>query len=213
MNRYGRIALAAVVAAAGTVHAASAQLPGIPYGPINTGLGVNVAADYGKPTSGGGSAWGLTGGLGMSRFGVSASFGSQTAGGAGATSQTTFAGAAGLKLFGGGLSPVTIGAQVGVGRLSAPSPLSATTLVLPAAWVKVSPPLFPLKPYAQVYYVTGSCGSGCSVQKDTRVTIGANFNMLLGLGVHGAYDFGTASGAGKGWGVGAHFNFRMPMGM
>src|SRR5262249_8167353 len=108
MTRIGRTALAAL-AAITTVPVAKAQLPGIPYYPVNTGLGINVAADYGKPTGAGtaGHGWGLTGGLGLSSFGLSASFGGSDAG---AGSQTTFAGAVGMKLFGGGLTPVQIGA-------------------------------------------------------------------------------------------------------
>lgn len=213
MNRYGRIALTAAVAAAGTVHAASAQLPGIPFGPVNTGLGINVAADYGKPTSGGGSAWGLTGGLGVSRIGLSASLG-----GSGANSQTTFAGAAGLKLFGGGLTPLTIGAQIGanhIGRFTVGTATTpSTTNVMPAVWVKFSPPLFPLKPWAQVYdQISNEPFTASGKKSEVRFVVGANFNLLLGLGVHAGYDFGTGSGSAKFWGVGAHLNFRVPMGM
>ena len=208
MTRIGRTALAAL-AALTTVQVAKAQLPGIPYYPVNTGLGINVAADYGKPTGSGatGHSWGVTGGLGLSNLGLSASFGGADAG---AGSQTTLGGALGMKLFGGGLTPVQIGAQVGVGHVGAPAGGSAITTFEPAAWVKVSPPLFPLKPFGQVYYVTGTCGTGCSFNNETRVSIGANFNLLLGLGVHAAYDFSTKSGGAKGWGVGAHMNFRVP---
>jgi hypothetical protein len=67
-------------------------------------------------------------------------------------------------------------------------------------------PLFPLKPFAVGYYVLGS-----KVTKEFRATIGADFNLLLGLGVHAAYDLGTGSPTSNVWGVGAHFNFRMPV--
>jgi hypothetical protein len=212
MNRYARIALAAAVAAAGTAHAASAQLPVIPYGPVNTGLGINVSADYGKPTSGGGSAWGVSAGLGLSRLGISASFGGFTPNSG--SSQTAFAGMAGLKLFGGGLTPVEIGAQVGAnhvgsftaGSLTTPS----TTNVMPAAWVKVSPPLFPLKPWAQVYDQISNQLNASGKKSELRFAVGANFNLLLGLGVHAGYDFGTGTGSAKSWGIGAHMNFRVP---
>jgi hypothetical protein len=50
-----------------------------------------------------------------------------------------------------------------------------------------------------------------NVTNEFRATIGADFNLLLGLGFHAAYDIGTASGSGKTWGVGAHFNFRLPV--
>jgi hypothetical protein len=206
MKRFGLTALAATLATAATVQVATAQLPGIPYGPVNTGTGISVAADFGKPTSGGGSAMGVSGGLGFSSFGISASVGSLKP--SGGSSITTFAGMAGMKLIGGGLLPLTIGAQVGGYHYSLAG--AGITAVMPGVWIKVTPPLFPLKPWAQVYYQTGSCGAGCTFNNEARITIGANFNLLLGLGLHAGYDMGTKSGSLKGWGVGAHFNFRVP---
>lgn len=207
MKRFGMTALAAM-AALTTVQAAQAQLPGIPYQPVNTGLGLNIAGDYGKSNvSGSGSALGLTAGIGVSNLGLQASVGTITPV-SGGSSNTTFAGAAGLKLFGGGLTPVEIGAQLGASHQSVSG--TSTNTIEPAAWVKVSPPLFPLKPWGQVYYVAGSCGTGCTFPTDTRVTVGANFNLLLGLGVHAGYDFGTKSGDANYWGIGAHINIRVP---
>lgn len=210
MKRLASLAVAAALTAAGS--RAMAQLPGIPYQPVETGTGISIAADYGKPSDslGGGSAYGLTGGLGLGRIGVSASVGAMKPKGNGATSQTSFGGRAGLKLIGGGLVPLQVGVQVGASSIKVANPLGGSvtsTLVLPGAYVKVSPPLFPLKPFGMVYYRTGSCGSGCSIDKEARFTIGANFNLLLGLGVHAAFDTGKS---GHVWGVGAHFNFRVP---
>lgn len=213
MNRYARIALAAAAAAAGTVHAASAQLPVIPYGPVETGLGINVAANYAKQTGSAPtlSAWGVSAGLGLSRLGISASFGGLTGGG---TSLTTFGGMAGLKLFGGGLTPVEIGAQVGANVIGSTATVSSTTNILPGAWVKISPPLFPLKPWAQVYDLISNQVLNPTVsatkKSEVRFAVGANFNLLLGLGVHAGYDFGSGTGSAKSWGIGAHMNFRVP---
>ena len=39
------------------------------------------------------------------------------------------------------------------------------------------------------------------------MTLGADFNVLMGLGVHAAYDMGKNNNT---WGVGAHLNFRLP---
>lgn len=197
MKRIGQVAVAAVALMA-AARVASAQLPGIPYGPVETGLGASVAADYGDP-QGTGKAYGLTGGVGFSRFGISASVGSFNYGGG--VSSTTIGGRFGMKLLGGGLNPISIGAQLGFGSVSTAG--TRTTAIMPAAFVKLSPPLFPLKPFGQVYYVAGS-----NVIKEVRFTVGANFNLLFGLGVHGGYDWGDKGG--KGWGVGAHFNFRLP---
>ena len=206
MKRLGWKVLAAAATVPLTVQVASAQLPGIPYGPVNTGLGINVAADYGKPTSGGGSAWGLTGGLGVSNLGISASYGSWSP--PVGSSQSAFAGMIGMKLFGGGLTPVTIGAQVGGSYMSVSG--TSTAIVMPAAWVKVSPPLFPLKPWGQVYDAISNQANATGSKSEVRYAIGANFNLLLGFGVHAAYDASTKSGGANFWGVGVHMNFRVP---
>lgn len=206
MRRIGSAAAVAVFCIA-AVRTASAQLPGVPYMPVETGLGVSVAADYGMPDDdfGGGSAYALTGGIGFSRFGASVSVGGAKPDGF-AEAEISYGGRLGMKLFGGGLNPLTVGAQVGVSSVSydlgALLGTQRSTAVLPAAWVRVSPPLFPLKPFGQVYYVTGD-----NVEEEARFTIGANFNFLLGLGVHAAYDWGNS---GATIGVGAHFNFRVP---
>ena len=107
MNRFASVAMAAALFVAAT-STASAQLPGIPYYPVETGTGISLAADYGKPS--GGSAYGVTGGIGFSNFGLSASVGALKP--SGASSTTSMGARLGMKLFGGGLNPLTIGAQV-----------------------------------------------------------------------------------------------------
>jgi hypothetical protein len=199
MKRFAMVAMAAAVAAS----TAKAQLPGLPYGPVETGTGISIAADYGKP-EGGGSAYGVTGGIGFSNFGLSASVGALKP--SGFSAQTAMGARLGMKLFGGGLNPLTVGAQVGVGsvKFTTPTGSSRSTAIMPGAFVKLSPPLFPLKPWGQVYYVTGNS----SVVKEVRFAVGANFNLLLGLGVHAGYDWGDKGGST--WGIGAHFNFHVP---
>lgn len=195
------------IALVATVRTAAAQLPGIPYGPVETGLGISVAADYGKPdnASGGGTAYGLTGGIGFSRFGLSASVGAINPAGNALGSTTSFGGRFGMKLIGGGLNPISLGLQIGGSSTSdIGTGGNNRTTIQPGAWVKVSPPLLPLKPWGQVYYLAGSN----LPKKEVRFTVGANFNLLLGLGIHGAYDWGQDTG--KFWGIGAHFTFRVP---
>ncbi|HEY2806435.1 MAG TPA: hypothetical protein VGI92_11320 [Gemmatimonadales bacterium] len=203
MKRFGSLAVAAALVAV-SASQAWAQLPGIPYQPVETGTGISIAADYGKPTaSNSGSAYGLTGGLGLGRFGFSASVGAVKP--TGASAQTSFGGRIGIKLFGGGLVPLSVGAQVGASSTKYTSIGGSVTqtVVLPALYVKISPPLFPLKPFGVAYYQTGNNG----LKKEARFTVGANFNLLLGLGLHAGYDFGSS---GNAWGVGAHFTFRVP---
>jgi hypothetical protein len=192
---------AMVLALAG--QAARAQVPGLPFYPTPTGTGVMVSADYAHPASSQ-SIYAVRGGIGFGPFGVTAVVGGYRFGG-GLSTQTLFGGSAAMKLFGGGVVPISIAAQAGVGQVKISSPVgSATTTTLPVgAAIRANLPLFPLKPFAVGYYVLGNS----NVTKEARVTIGADFNVLLGLGVHAAYDAGKNFNT---WGVGAHLNFRLP---
>ncbi len=206
MRRIGVLVVVGAVAAAAAGTDAAAQVLGIPYYPTPTGTGVSVAADYGNP-EGAGQSIALTAGLGISRLGFTATVGTNDPGGA-LDREVLYGATAAMKLFGGGLNPVTIGVQAGLGRTEVLRPIAgnptrtvALTNIPVGATVRVSPPLFPLKPFAVAYYTFGD------FDEEFRVTVGANFNLILGLGVHGAYDWGDS---GSTWGVGAHINLRLP---
>ncbi len=206
MRRIGVLVVVGAVAAAVAGTDAPAQVLGIPYYPTATGTGVSVAADYGNP-EGAGQSIALTAGLGVSRFGFTATAGTTDPGGT-LDREILYGGTAGMKLFGGGLNPVTIGVQAGIGRTEVLSPIVGNptrtvsfTNIPVGATVRLSPPLFPLKPFGVAYYTLGDGA------EEFRVTVGANFNLILGLGVHGAFDWGDS---GSTWGVGAHINLRMP---
>jgi hypothetical protein len=207
MKRFGQVAVAAVALMV-TAEVASAQLAGIPFGPVATGTGIIVAADYAKPSNdlGGGTAYGLTGGAGFGRFGFTASYGSRDPGGSTIGKSNSYGGVIGMRLFGGGLNPVSVGVQVGGSQTqNIGTGGSDATFVLPGAWVKVST-LFPIKPYGVAYYSTGN-NRPTGLGDEARFVIGANLSLLLGFGFHAAYDWGNT---GSTWGVGAHFNFRLP---
>ena len=185
--------------------AARAQVSGLPFYPTPTGIGVMASAEYADPDWAG-KLVALRGGAGFGPFGATVVVGQYKV--SGFSAQTVYGASVAMKLFGGGLVPVSIAAQAGIGQAKFTTPLgSTTTTSMPVgAAVRANVPLFPLKPFAVGYYMLGS-----KVTKEFRATIGADFNVLLGLGVHAAYDIGTASGSGKTWGVGAHFNFRLPV--
>ena len=207
MKRFGTVAALVAAAALSGAAAAHAQLPGMPNQPVETGLGISLSADYAQPDNdlGGGSAYGVSGGIGFSRFGISASVGSWNPDAAAVGAEVTYAGRLGMKLIGGGLNPLTVGAQVGVSSVAFDFGAGSerATAINPGLWAKLNPPLFPLKPWAHVYYQTGNS----NVDDEVRIAAGANFNLLLGFGVHAGYDWGDS---GATWGVGAHFNFRVP---
>jgi hypothetical protein len=199
MRRFGAAAAVALVLVGAAARPAAAQiLNGVPLGVAPSGTGIVLGLDYGSP-EGGDAAYGLTGGIGFSRFGVAASVGSVDFGNLG--DATNYGAMAGMRLFGGGLNPLAIGAQAGV--LSTDMTGGSVTGYNVGANVRFSPPLFPLKPWGVVYYAMNDAPA----EDEMRVSVGLDFNLVLGLGVHAAYDWGDS---GSTWGVGAHFKFGVP---
>ncbi len=183
--------------------AARAQIPGLPFYPTPTGLGVMVSADYADPGNST-SLYAVRGGLGFANFGVTAVAGGYKV--TGFNAKAMYGASAAMKVFGGGVLPLSLALQAGVGQVKVPTgtTTTATTTYVPlGAAARLNLPLFPLKPFAVGYYTLGSS----DVEKEVRVSVGADFNVLMGLGVHAAYDMGKHVNT---WGVGAHFNFRLP---
>lgn len=190
--------LAAVAALAVMAHVAGAQVaPGMPFYPTATGLGVTASADYANPDWSG-TTTALTGGAGFGPFGASVTVGRHGE----SDKFTTYGATVAMKLFGGGLTPITIGVQAGATRFD--NGVDVVTIVPVGVVARASLPLFPIKPWVVGYYRKAQNGPADEV----RVTLGASFNFLFGLGVHAAYDYGDS---GNSWGVGAHFNFRLPV--
>lgn len=199
MRRIRSVAAVALVLLGAAVRPAAAQiLSGVPLGVAPSGTGIVLGLDYGSP-EGGAAAYGLTGGIGFSRFGVAASVGSLDPDNL--ENATNYGAMAGMRLFGGGLNPLQIGAQAGV--LSMDLSGSNLTAYNVGANVRFNPPLFPLKPWGVVYYAMGDD----NVDDEARISVGVDFNLVLGLGVHAAYDWGDS---GSTWGIGAHFKFGVP---
>ncbi len=219
MRRTGRLTFAVALPLVALATAAQAQLAGIPvYFNPKGGTGLGVAADIGFPNdnAGGGTAYGVTGMLGAGPLTVKAMVG-QYKGTDFASSQTSYGGAVAYRLYGGGLLPVAIAAQAGVGQVKSDIALlgSPTVTTIPVGvGVSIDPPLFPLKPWIapRVDFTSVSGGGGSS--STFHVSGGVNFNLLLGLGLHAAVDWGKIKGTNQSalvFGVGAHFNFHVPM--
>jgi hypothetical protein len=177
---------------------ARAQVLGLPFYPTPTGMGVMASADYADPQDAG-KVMVLRGGAGFGPFGATLVVGQSKV--SGYDAQTMYGATVAMKVFGGGLLPVSVAAQAGFGQVKMDN--STITTIPVGAVVRANLPLFPLKPFAIGYYMLGS-----NVTNEVRASIGADFNLLLGLGVHAAYDTGKDTHT---WGVGAHFNFRLPV--
>jgi hypothetical protein len=223
MRRIARISVAAALPLVALATAARAQLAGIPvyYNPQG-GTGVGIAANVGFPNSdaGSGTAYGVAGSFGTGPVTLTAMVGAWKPTGW-PSAQTSFGGSISYRLFGGGLLPVAIAVQGGYGMIKSPSlpllPSYTTTTIPVGVGISFDPPLFPLKPWIAPRMQFTSYGSGGpSNTSSFRVSAGVNFNLLLGLGVHAAVDWGQQKVNGTTFtptifGLGAHFNFRVPM--
>ncbi|MEK6767892.1 MAG: hypothetical protein AABY85_02765 [Gemmatimonadota bacterium] len=224
MRRIGQVAVALVLPVVLAAEAASAQVAGIPvyYNP-GGGTGFSVAANVGRPNDdgGGGTAWALTGGLGNGPFSLTASYGHRTEGDVGTLNgpdYATYGGTLSFRVLGGGLLPLSVAPQVGVG-ISKVGGVTFTEIPI-GVGVAVNVPLFPIKPWIAPRVQLSRMSGGGTTQNATNygVTVGANFNLLLGLGFHAAVDMLKVSKdidpsepTATTIGVGAHFNFRVPM--
>jgi hypothetical protein len=237
MRRIARITVAAAIPLAALATAAQAQLAGIPvyYNPRG-GTGVGIAANVGFPNSdaGGGTAYGVAGSFGAGAVTLSAMIGAWKATSwpgaasnyAWATAQTSYGGSISYRVFGGGLLPVAVAVQAGYGLIKAPvvspHPSYTQTTIPVGIGISLDPPLFPLKPWIapRMDFTSFGSGSGLSNTSTFHVSGGVNFNLLLGLGVHAAVDWGqqkitagsvTTTKTPVILSVGAHFNFHVPM--
>jgi hypothetical protein len=220
MRCIGRLTLAAALPLVGLATAARAQLSGIPvYFNPRGGAGVGVAGDLGFPNdkAGGGTAYGVSGSLGTGALTVTAMVGSRSF--TGISAQPSYGGNASLRLLGGGFLPAAVAVQAGFGTVKAAGVRTNTIPV--GLGVSFDPPMFPLKPWiAPRWEFTNVTGlpTGNVSASGFRVSAGVNFNLLLGLGVHAAVDWGQvpskldpAKPSTLVIGVGAHFSFRMPL--
>jgi hypothetical protein len=200
--------------------AARAQLSGIPvYFNPRGGVGIGVAGDLGFPndSAGGGTAYGVAGSLGTGSLTLTGLVGSRSF--KGGSAQPSFGGNASLRLLGGGFLPAAVAVQAGFGTIKASGVRTSTIPV--GLGVSLDPPLFPLKPWIapRWEFTTVSGLPGGTVNTSSfRVSAGVNFNLLLGLGLHAAVDWGQVPAKLKASkpsaliiGVGAHFNFHVPL--
>jgi len=224
MPRFGRIMIAATLPLAVGAQALVAQVAGIPvyYNPRG-GAGISVAANLGFQSSDAGDAKAVAvgGGIGAGPAYFTATVGQINPDSAGLDNEMTYGGTVSFKVFGGGLLPVSVAAQAGVGVVKFGN--STRTNVPVGVAVGLNLPLFPLKPwiaprvaFQSATNVPTGVGTATKTETETRfgVTAGADFNLLLGLGLHAAVDFQPKKGTNPSAtvvGVGAHFNFRVPM--
>jgi hypothetical protein len=169
-------------------------LPGIPSGPILVGTGFNLSADWADPDDVEDTVGGATAGAGFLRYGVLAGAGTFQ-------EEISYGGGVAMRVFGGGALPVDLTAQLSGWTVDVSG--TRVSAFNPALAARASVVAVPLKPWGLAYYRMAKNG-----EEELRATVGADLNLIFGLGAHGGYDFGDS---GNTWGLGAHFQFGVPV--
>jgi hypothetical protein len=205
------LGLAAVVATP-----AAAQWLGEPvWNSPKGGTGLTISGDYARPDSsyGKGNSWGGRASLGIGTLTFTAGVSSWKPEGA-TQSFTSVGGNAAFRLIGGSLLPVAVNLQVGAARTDSANSRPARTSVTGAVGLSVPLPTpgISIEPYFAPGLRYRKSGSVNSTQ--FGYVFGANLSFGM-LGLHVAYDHENAkTGPSVGvFGVGAHVDIHLPLGM
>jgi hypothetical protein len=213
-------AATAVLVTLGGASAASAQVLGLPVYNSGVPTGLAVYGDVAFPNSaaGDGHTFAVTGRLGISRIGVTATLGSFNP--SGPDNTITTVGATGnYKLLGGPLIPFSATLQGGIGYGKEGSGIGSVKLwrfpIGLGIGITIPNPALAIKPWiAPRIDLTRRSVEGVSsgdTDSNFGISAGVELNFLTGFGVHAAYDRVFATGDDPGiFAIGAHYGFRIP---
>ena len=205
------LALAAVVATP-----AAAQWQGEPaWNSPKGGTGVTISGDYAHPNSdyGKGNTWGGRASLGIGTITLTAGVASWKPDLA-TQSFTSIGGNAAFRLIGGSLLPFSVNLQVGAARTDSANSTPALTTVTGAVGFSVPLPTPGIS--IEPYFSPGIRYHSSSGANTTQFGYVFGANLSFGLvGVHLAYDNERLKGGGNRgvFGVGAHLDLHLPLGM
>ena len=195
---------------------AAAQWLGMPvWNSPKGGTGVTISGDYGKPNdaNGGGNAWGGHASLGVGTLTFTAGV-ARWKPDAATEGFTSIGGNAAFRLIGGSLLPFSLNLQAGAARTDSANSTPARTAVTGAVGFSVPLPTpgISIEPYFSPgirYHSSGGTNS-----TEFGYVFGANLSFGL-VGMHVAYDNEKLKGGGsrRVFGVGAHVDFHLPLGM
>jgi hypothetical protein len=221
MRHRARVVLTALVLTVGAPPLA-AQVPGIPVYNHGVPRGIGIYGDVGFPNdeAGGGTAFAATGRAGFGAFGATAIVSVLDGEGA-AGSDVSVGATANYRLIGGPLVPLAVALQAGVGYAKPESgflPGDEVTqwrfpvgvgfaLTIPNPALAIRPWLAPRVDIVRI----SPDGGESETETNFGLSGGIELNLLTGLGVHAAYDAIFADGGTPGvFGIGLHYNFRVP---
>ncbi len=236
MKRFMMFGAALLLGVILIVHPAVAQMNSIPvYFNPKGGTGLMVAVDLGRginDESGKNTAVAFRTALGIGPVTIGGGIGivnPDQGGTVGRETETQYMGNFAWRLFGGGLLPVSVSLQGGVGVLDI-SDLSTKIVTVPIGLgigFSIPTPGFSFDPWIAGRYtlVHNEVGSLKANQNSVGISAGLNFNFLMGLGFHVAGDWQknplkiVTSGPGTltvsetkpfVLGIGLNYTFRIP---
>ncbi|HZM28789.1 MAG TPA: hypothetical protein VFB89_15680 [Gemmatimonadales bacterium] len=203
----------------GAASIGSAQALGLPVynSGVPTGLGIYGDVAFPDGAAGDGYTLGLSGRLGWSKLGVTATIASFNPSGADNT-LTTWGATGNYKLIGGPLVPfsATVQGGVGYGRVG-PDSTGVKTWHFPIGLglaLTIPNPALAIKPWIapRIDITETSVNDGPSdTDSNFGMSAGIEFNFLNGFGLQTAYDRVFVNGDDPGiFSVGAHYAFRIP---
>lgn len=195
---------------------ARAQNPGLPVINSGFGTGITFAGDIGFPSddAGGGTAFGLTGMVGLGPLGVSATLSRWKPDGFD-EGEISLGGTVNFKLFGGPLIPFAVTAQAGASRTKFDDvslyhfPIGVSfSAKVPTTVIGIKPWIAPRIDIARV---SGIPGEDAETDSNFGFSAGVELNLLSGLGFHAAYDYVKVEGGSETiFGVGLHYGLHIP---
>lgn len=199
MKRHVAIMASMVLSAAAFSQPAKAQLNGLPvYFNPRGGSGLMIAADYGRgmnDESGESNTFAGRASLGIGPFSIGGGVGASDVGGtSGEDYAIQYMGNAALRIFGGGLLPVSLSLQAGFGVQDI-SDLSSKFITVPVGLglgINIPTPGFSFDPWIAGRYTLHRSEIGTMESFDQKawgLSMGADLNFLMGLGLHISADW------------------------
>jgi len=177
------------------------------------GTGVTISGDYAHPNAdyGKGNTWGGRASLGLSTLTLTAGVASWKQPGA-TQSLTSVGGNVAFRLIGGSLLPAAVNLQLGAASTNS-TPKTTTIIGAVGLSVPLPTPGFSIEPYFSPGIRHHNI-SGVSNTTNFGYVFGANLGFGL-VGVHLAYDHEHQKNGpgGSVFGVGAHLDLHLPVGM
>ena len=232
MKRHAGIMASMVLSAAVFAQPATAQLRGSPvYFNPRGGSGLMLALDYGRGVndeSGKTNTFAGRASLGIGPFSLGGGIGATDVG-SGDDYELQYMGNTALRIFGGGLLPVSLSLQAGIGILDI-SDLDSKFLSFPVGLglgINVPTPGFSFDPWIAGRYTIHRTEIGTMESFDQNawgVSGGVDLNFLIGLGLHLSVDWESipedtdallfttlgASSQPLVFGIGLHYVFTIP---